>query len=823
MALSDLAHDMRTAWRALRQSPGFVLAAVLSVALGIGANTALFSVADALLLHPLPYRDAHRLVILWNRSPGLGIAEDWFSTAQYIDIQTAQTGFDALAIAIGSNMNLTGNGDPLRIGVIRASSSLLPMLGVRPAAGRLFGPDEDVPGHAGSAILSDGLWSRRFGRDPAIVGRSIVLNGQPFQVVGVLPPQFSLPREVLPTLGVAEDGDVFLPLPLGAAAATTRGHEDYNIVGHLAAGVTVQQIQGRLDALTSRLRHDHPDVYPPNGGLTFSAVPLLEQVVGHVRRPLLMLVGAVALVLLIACANVAHLLLARAIDRQRETAVRLALGASRGRLIQQWLAESLSLTLAGGAVGAAGAAAAVRAIQIAHPPDIPRLAEIAVNGEVLAVTFLAALIAGVVVGLAPLAGAGRINVNATLKDAGRGSGSDAIWSRRGHLRRLMVMAELALSVVLLVGAALLLRSFDQLQRVSPGFDASGVLTLELTMTGPKYADGKAVFAAYRELWSRLDQLPGVVASGGVTALPLSNFFSWGPITVDGRVPPPGEAFLNADQRIVSDRYFEAMRVPLLRGRLFDARDTADQPRVIVVDERMAGEIWPGVDPIGRRIRFGDSGSTSPWATVIGVVARVKQYALDADDRIALYLTHAQVPSRALYVVVRTGNRAETIAPAVADTVHGLDADLPLYHVRTMADRVAQSMARQRFALTGLALFAVLALALASIGVYGVMAYFVSHGSRDLGIRLALGASPAGIVQLVMRQGLTIAAVGLGAGLLAAALVTRLFRSLVYGVSVGDPIAFVAAAAVLGLTAAIACYVPARRAGRVDPLTSLRRE
>jgi predicted permease len=823
MALSDLAHDMRTAWRALRQSPGFVLAAVLSVALGIGANTALFSVADALLLHPLPYRDAHRLVILWNRSPGLGIAEDWFSTAQYIDIQTAQTGFDALAIAIGSNMNLTGNGDPLRIGVIRASSSLLPMLGVRPAAGRLFGPDEDVPGHAGSAILSDGLWSRRFGRDPAIVGRSIVLNGQPFQVVGVLPPQFSLPREVLPTLGVAEDGDVFLPLPLGAAAATTRGHEDYNIVGHLAAGVTVQQIQGRLDALTSRLRHDHPDVYPPNGGLTFSAVPLLEQVVGHVRRPLLMLVGAVALVLLIACANVAHLLLARAIDRQRETAVRLALGASRGRLIQQWLAESLSLTLAGGAVGAAGAAAAVRAIQIAHPPDIPRLAEIAVNGEVLAVTFLAALIVGVVVGLAPLAGAGRINVNATLKDAGRGSGSDAIWSRRGHLRRLMVMAELALSVVLLVGAALLLRSFDQLQRVSPGFDASGVLTLELTMTGPKYADGKAVFAAYRELWSRLDQLPGVVASGGVTALPLSNFFSWGPITVDGRVPPPGEAFLNADQRIVSGRYFEAMRVPLLRGRLFDARDTADQPRVIVVDERMAGEIWPGVDPIGRRIRFGDSGSTSPWATVIGVVARVKQYALDADDRIALYLTHAQVPSRALYVVVRTGNRAETIAPAVADTVHGLDADLPLYHVRTMADRVAQSMARQRFALTGLALFAVLALALASIGVYGVMAYFVSHGSRDLGIRLALGASPAGIVQLVMRQGLTIAAVGLGAGLLAAALVTRLFRSLVYGVSVGDPIAFVAAAAVLGLTAAIACYVPARRAGRVDPLTSLRRE
>ncbi|MFI5177323.1 MAG: ABC transporter permease [Vicinamibacterales bacterium] len=816
--------DLRDALRSLAATPGVTTAAVLSLAIGIGANTALFSVANGLLLRPLPYADADRLVILWNRSPGLNIAEDWFSTAQYFDIKTGHHGFEELAVAIGANYNLTGGGGPERVGVIRVSSNLLPMIGARAAYGRLFTPDEDAPGQATSAVLSYAMWARRYGRDPNVVGTSIVLNGQGYRIAGVLPASFSLPREVLPTLGVAEDGEIFLPLPMAANAATVRTREDYNIVGKLARGVSVAQAQAEMDAITARLRRDFPDNYPPNGGLTFSIVPLMEQVVGNVRRPLLLLWGAVGLVLLIACANVANLMLARALARRREIAVRVALGAGRARIVGQLLTESLLLSFAGGAVGVILARASLAWIHAVQPSDVPRLQAIAIDGRVLAFTLVVSVASGCLFGLAPALGTGRLDLHATLKDTGRGAaGPGAVW-RRGHgQRRLLVVAELALSVMLLVGAGLLVRSFAQLQTVAPGFDPTGVLTLELTMSGQKYANSGAVLDAYRQLWERVDHLPGVTASGGVSALPLSGYFSWGPITVEGRTPAPGEAFLNADERVVGGRYFGAMGIPLLSGRFFTDEDTAESPRVIIVDEFMARELWPAQDAVGKRIRLGDAKSNGPWQTVIGVVGRVKQYSLDVDGRIALYLPHRQASSRALYAVVRTRTDPAGLAPSVGAVVHDLDPDLPLYHVKTMSQRVEGSLARQRFLMVLLGLFAGVALVLAVVGIYGVMAYLVSQGTRELGIRIALGATPRRILGLVLQQGLVIAVTGIAIGLAGAAVVTGLLRSLLFGVRHTDPVTFLAVGTALGAIALIATYVPAQRATRIDPIRSLRND
>jgi len=813
-------NDVKYALRGFAAHPGFTLAAVLSLAIGIGANAALFSVTSALLLRPLPYKNASRLVILWNRSPGLNIAEDWFSTAQYFDIRNSHSGFEQIAIAIGANYNLTGRGDPERIGVIRISSNLLPMLGARPAIGRLFAAEEDAPGPECAAVLGHGTWARRYGLDPRVVGTSITLNGQPCRIVGVLPAGFSLPREVLPTLGVAEDGDVFLPLPLAPAAATRRDHEDYNIIGTLKPGVALAAAQAEMDLITARLRREHPQDYPPNGGLTFSIVPLLEQVVGNVRSTLGILLASVGIVLLIAGTNVANLLLSRALAREREIAVRTAMGASRLRVVRQLLTESVLLALIGGVVGVALAFVSVRGIQLLEPPGVPRLHDIAVNGQALLFTLALCVAAGLLFGMAPALGVGRLNLYGTLKDAGRGSAGAL---RRNRLRRILVAAELALSVVVLVGAGLLVRSFNQLQHVALGFDPQHVLTLELTMTGGRYGDAGAVRRAYQTLWERLDRWPGVSASGGVSALPLSGYFSWGPITIEGRAPARGEQFINADQRIVAGRYFEAMGVPLLRGRLFTDQDLPDRPRVIIVDDYMAAELWPNADPIGKRIRLGDARSTGPWQTVIGVVGRVKQYGLDSGDRIALYLPHTQSPTRAMYVVVHGSGDPSTLAAAAASAVHAIDPDLPLYRVRPMAEWVDRSVARQRFAMLLLSLFAAVALVLTTIGVYGVTAYLVSQTTREIGIRIALGATERAVVAMVLRQGLVVTLLGNAVGMTAALAGTRFMQRLLFGVRGADPATFAAVFAGLTTIAFFACYLPARRAARIDATISLRTE
>ena len=823
--MNTLLQDLRYAFRLFAKSPGFTLAAVLSLAIGIGANTALFSITNALLLRPLPYKDADRLVILWNRSPGLDIAEDWFSTAQYFDIKNGHQGFEQIAIAIGGNYNLTGKGEPERVGTIRVSSGLLPMLGQKPALGRGFVAEEDSPGRPATAILSYGMWTRHYGSDPGMVGKSVTINGMPYEVVGIMPRSFALPREVMPTLDGAEQADILLPLPLGPESPQNRDHEDYNIVGKLKPGISVRQAQAEMDTITARLRRDHPTVYPPNGGLTFGIVPLLEQVVGDARPALWVLLGAVGFVLLIACANVANLSLSRAIARQKEIAIRTAVGASPIRIVRQLLTESVVLALGGGVLGALFALAGIHWVRVLGPRSVPRLNDVGIDGAALLFTALISTLSGILFGLAPALRVCLLDVHATLKKEGRGSSGDgAVWGRGDNLRRLLVVSQLALCAMLLIGAGLLIRSFARVREVPPGFNPQDLLSFELTMSGPKYKDPQVVLSTYRQLGERLERLPGVTAVGAVTSLPLSQMFAWGPVTVEGRVPPPGENFINADERMVSGNYFQAMQIPLREGRFFNQRDTPGSARVAIVDEYMAEQLWPHQDPVGKRIHLGGiSESSAPWITIIGVVGRVKQYTLDSGSRIALYLPQTQYVTRDMNVVLRSASRPALLAGAVRREIHELDADLPLYNVLTMEVRIGESLARRRFSMLVFTVFAFIALALATIGTYSVMAYLVSQGTREIGIRIALGATPGQIAGLVVSKGMRMALSGLALGLAGALVFTRLMSNLLFGVRATDPATFVVISLLLIFIALLASYIPAQRAARVDPMVSLRYE
>ncbi len=822
--MGTLTQDIRYGFRGLINSPAFAIVALLSLTIGIGANAAIFSIVNTLLLRPLPYKDASRLVILWNRSPGLGITEDWFSTAQYFDIKNGHQGFEDVAIAIGGNENLTGDGQPERVGTIHVSSNLLPMLGVRPAQGRLFVPSEDAKGAAGTAILGYGMWTRRYGSDPHILGKSLRINGSPYQIIGVLPRSFSLPREVLPTLGGAEQADILIPIGLAPDAEQNRDHEDYNILGKLKPGVSVQQAQAEMNTITAGLRRDHPTYYPPNGGLTFGIVPLAEQVAGDIRRPLIVLLFAVAFVLLIACANVANLQLSRAFGRQKEIAIRIAIGASRVQIARQLLIESLLLSLCGGALGIFVAVGSLKWVRILGPASVPRVNDISIDGRVLLFTLLISIISGTLFGLAPVSRASDINVHSTLKEGGRGTaGTGAMWGKGRNLRKTLVVCELALSVLLLIGATLLIKSFSHLQNVSPGFNPDNVLTLELTMAGNKYADKQKVLSAYKQLNEQIQSLPGVSYAGEISSLPLSQMFAWGPITVEGRIPPPGENFINTDIRVVAGRYFEAMQIPLRDGRLFNDSDIESNLHVCVVDEYMARELWPNQSAVGKRIHFGGISENNPWITVVGVVGRIKQYTLDSDSRIAAYFPQLQYATHDMNVVVRSKSDPASLASVVRQEIQKVDPDLPVYHVRTMDQRIQESLARRRFSMLLLSIFAGLAVALAMIGIYGVISYLVNQGTREIGIRMALGATPRAILQVVIRRGMELTIPGVFIGLVGAFLLTRVMQSLLFGVKPIDPVTFAAIPLLLTLVALVATYIPAQRATRVDPTISLREE
>jgi predicted permease len=711
------------------------------------------------------------------------------------------------------------------VGTIRVSSNLLPMLGLKAGLGRLFVPDEDLPGRTPTALLSHGTWTRRYGSDANILGKKIILNGISYEVVGVIPQSFSLPREVLPTLDGAEQAEILLPLPMAPDTAQNRDHEDYNIVGKLKPGVSVKEAQAEMDTITARLRHDFPEQYPPNGELTFSIVPLMEQVVGNVRRTLWLLLGAVGFVLLIACANVANLQLSRAVARLKEMAVRAALGASRTRVVRQLLTESVMLALGGGVLGLLFAYGGVQAIHTLGQHSVPRLESVGIEYRVLLYTFLISSLSGVLFGLAAALRLSRLDLQIALQDTSRGSsGAGAIWGHGNNLRQLLVVSELALCVVLLISAGLLIRSFLRVKNVSPGFNPQNTLTFELTMSGAKYKDKQAVLSSYHELWQRLEALPGVTSAGAVTSLPLSQMYAWGPITVEGRVPTAGEKFINADMRMVGGDYFQAMGIPLIAGRLFNEHDDLKSPGVALIDGYMARQLWPNQEPIGKRFHIGGITETSsPWITVIGVVGQVKQYTLDSDSRIAFYLPQTQYPARAMNVVVRSTSDSAALSAAVKQQVHELDGDLPLYNVITMQQRVEESLARRRFTMLLLGAFAAIALALAMIGIYGVMAYLVSQGSRDIGIRIAVGATPNAVLRLIVAKGMVLAVCGAAVGVIAAFGVSRLLHSLLFGIATTDAITFAGIPFVLLLIALAACYIPALRASRIDPAQSLRHQ
>jgi putative ABC transport system permease protein len=816
--------DLRDACRGFARHPAFAAAAVLSLAIGVGANTAIFSVASALLLRPLPYPDPGRLVILWNRSPGLGIKEDWFSTAQYLDVKNGAPSLEETGIVYGANETITGDGEAERIPVIRLSSNVLRIFGAKPLLGRLFHEIDDVHRPADAAILGYGTWVRRYGSDPNVVGRRLEMNGRSFEIIGVLPESFSLPHEVVPTVGIAADAELVLPLPLAPDAARARNREDFNIVGRLKPGRTVADLQGEMNALTARLRSEYPDFYPPNGGLTFGVVPLHEQVVGTARGSLSLLAAAVMCVLLIACANVANLLLSRGIARQREIAVRSALGADRRRIIRQLLTESLLLALAGGALGLALAFGGLKWMHLLGTKSVPRLRDIRIDGLVLLYTATVSMLSALLFGLVPALRAAGVDLHTNLKEGHGACAGLAPWGRRQRTRKLLVIAELTLSVMLLVGAGLLIRSFSKIHEVPPGFNADGVLTLEISLVAPKYPDTQRVQEGYRDLWPRLAAVPGVVAAGGVSSVPLSNMMAWGPIVVEGRVVAPNERFTNVDQRVAAADYFRVMQIPLLAGRLFTVDDNTKTARVAIVDEQMAQTLWPSGDALGKRFRTGgiDASADAPWITVVGIVGAVKQDALDTGSRMAVYHPQAQFTPRNIAVMLRTAGDPAALASAVRREIKDIGSgDIPIYNVKTMTQRVEESLASRRFSTVLLAVFAVLAAGLAAIGIYGVIAFLVEQGTREVGIRMALGASPRSIGLLVLRHGMALAVPGVAIGIVGGYILGRVMRSLLFGVGTADALTYTAVVALVLLTALMASYLPARRASRLDPVQTLR--
>jgi predicted permease len=819
--MSAFLQDLRYAVRTLRRSAGLTLVIVASLAIGIGANTAIFSVVNALLLKPLPYPDPERLAVLWLRSPGISIPQDWPSPGQYIDIRNENQSFDEMSISRGRVGTLLGLSEPQRVEVLETSSSLFRLLGARPLHGRLLRADEDTPGQPSAVILSHGFWTRVFGADPKIVGRTVTLNGvgagtgeskNLFEVVGVLGPDFLLNDEIMPTVASITQMDMFLPLPLGADAVQRRGDENFNVMARLKPGVTMAQADADVAGIAGRIREkDKRD-----RTFTIDVVPLVESVVGDVRRAILVVFGSVTLVLLIACANVANLLLTRATGRQKEIAVRAALGAGWTRLARQLLTESLLLGLLGGAAGLVLARMALQVIRGVNPGNIPRLDAIGLDGTVLAFTFAVSIVTGLLFGLAPALRAARVDLNTSLKAGGRNAqGEGGFGGSRRRLRSLLVVAEVAISLMLLIGAGLLVRSFVRLQNVSPGFEPGGVISLRVGASARRFETRDAANAFYLPFGEALAAVPGVTMRGAVSSLPFTSSVGWGSINVEGWTPQPGQE-LQVDQRGTTPDYFRTMRIPLVQGRFFTNADlplAAEQ--VAIIDEKFAQRFWPAGDAVGKHVWF----DPERRIRIVGVVGTVKQYGLDVDGRVVVYRPSAW----GSYQVARTSGDPASVAREIVRTIHEQDPTTTVVDVRTMTDRMSASLARQRFSTLMLGAFAAFALLLAVVGVYGVMSHLVTQGSHDIGVRMALGAERRGILLMVLRQGMELTVAGSILGLFGALLSTRVMSSLLFGVSTTDLRTFSAVTVILIATAAIASAVPAMRATRVDPVVALRDE
>lgn len=789
----------------LVRSGGFSLAAILCLALGIGATSAMFTLVDAVLLRPLPFRDPGSIVILWNHLEQTAMDRLETSGPEYFDYLQRSTPFEELAAFYSPfYVNLTGDGTPERLRTAITTASFFSLLGVEPALGRAYGPEEDLPDNVDFAVLSYGFWQRRFGSDPQVIGRKVLLNGDSTEILGVMPPEFRYPDPQI---------DVWLPIGLDPADPGRRGRRWLTVLGRLPPGMTLAQARSQLEVVRRQIIADHPENYGDTGW-NVSLHSLQEDLVGPIRPALVAFLAAVGLLLVIACCNVASLLLARASLRDEEMAVRTALGAGRLRLVRQLLAESVLLGLAGGAVGLLLAWLAVRWVVAHDLIGIPRLGEVRLDATAFAVTAAVSILCGVLFGLAPALETLRSDLQAGLREGGRTDGG----GKRVRPLNLLVIAEVALALVLVIGAALMVDSLLEVRSVDPGFRPDGVLVMDVAV--PYFRPPQDVIAFYQQLVERLRGLPGVDQAGAVSHLPLSGLQQETLFTLEGSIRAEGEELPTADMRSATPGYHRTLGIPLLAGRWFTAADDADAPKVAIVDEKLARQYWGGSSPVGKRIQLGISGD-GPWITIVGVVGHVKHSGLEVPSRGQLYVPHPQTPWRDLQVVLHTRGSPQALAQAVRRAVWDIDKDQPVANVRTMGQVVADSVAQRRFATDLFVAFAAMALLLAIVGVYAVMAYSVSERRREIGIRMALGSQRRQVLLLVVGRGLRLAAVGVVLGLVASLAGTRVLASLLFETSAVEPAIFVGVALILVGVAFLASYLPALRASGLAPTTVLR--
>jgi putative ABC transport system permease protein len=803
--------DVRFAVRSLRKHPGFTAVVLLTLALGIGANAAIFSVVHAVVLRPLPFRNADRIVVIWGDLQRPGVEEIPGSAGEYVDFRDRNRSFDAVAAYDTRGFNLTG-GEPERIDGAVVTPTLFALLGVAADIGRTFLPDEEQAGREQVAVISHRLWARRFGADRTIVGRAVPIDGLPVTIAGVMPAGFQFPDDA---------ADVWKPVLLDADAlsANNRGSHGFTILGRLKPGVTIAQATKDLNQIAASFQARFPNNY--RNGFRTKIRTLQEEIVGDTSRALFVLLGAVTLVLLIACANVANLLLARAGSRRKEIAMRTALGATRSRVVRQLLTESIVVAFAGGAAGIVLAAWGVHALVAFAPETIPRVSEVGVDGTVVLFTAVVALATGVLFGVVPALTASRADVSERLKEGGR-TASGA----HGRAGRLLVVSEVALSLVLLVGAGLLIRSFASLHGVGPGFDPDRLLSFRLALPESRYTTFQKGEAFFDGLFERLRAHADIRGAAAINALPFSGSGGSRSFVIEGRPPLAAGESMEEQLRIVTDGYFAVMGIPVVTGREFTARDGLAGPRVAVVNAAFAQKHFAGGTALGQRVSF--QNEAPQWYEIVGVVGNVKHRGLDAADRPELYVPYrqplfAQWTVRPMHVVVRASGAPTAAASTVRRELAGLDRDQPISDVRTMNERIERSLTARRFDMVLLGLFAALALALAAVGIYGVAAYAVTERTHEIGVRVALGAQRRDVIAMIMRQGIAATALGTTLGVVAALAATRVMTSLLFGVGAADPITFTVIPAILVGVALVACYVPARRATRVDALQALRAE
>jgi predicted permease len=816
------ATDLRYALRGMRQRPGFAAVVVLTLALGIGATTAIFSVVNGVLLRPLPYQRPERLVMIYGWRAQKAQAE--LSVPEYWELREQAHSFERVAAFTDGTVNLTGSGAPERLQMGYLTADALPLLGVAPALGRGLAADDDLPGRPPVVLLSDALWRRRFGGDRAVVGRTVILDDAPATVIGVMRPGFQLPLHF-----IGPEMQLWAPLQLDPASdRSQRGWHFLEMVGRLRPGVDSAAAAHEVAGLARRMRETYPNDYLQ--GFTASVRPVEDQVVGDARPAILMLLGAVGLLLVIACANVASLLLARAESRHREMAVRAALGAGRGRIVRQLITESVVLAAAGGSLGLLLAVWGVRGLVLSAPASVPRLGGIAVDGWVLAFAAAASLSAAFLFGLAPALHAGRADLASTLAEGGRWGSSSAAGQR---FRRGLVVGQIALALVLLIGAGLLVQSFVRLRGVDPGFDPDHLLTARVELSSVRYQHSPEIRALYQALLDRVRAIPGVKSAAAVRALPMTGHLDIGDwsFVIEGEFssPPAPTDWHPADWQVVTPDYFRTLRIPVLQGRGVDPGDQPSTPGVVVINQTLARQVWPAGNALGRRVLLGGGAVDSVWRTVVGIVGDVRRRGLSADPRPEMFLPHAQFPAgtgtatRSLYLAIRSSGDAARLAPALRAALDEIDPNIPLAEMQTMEQALGSWAAERRLTMLLVTGFALVALTLGAVGIYGVMAHQVVRRNREIGIRMALGAVPREILVLVLSQGTWLAGLGIAVGVAGALIVTRVIGALLFQVRPTDPMTFVGTALILALVAVLASLMPALRAARVNPIETLRSE